>query len=128
MGLIGLTCTGNLSKTLHFLHWVKSYSPYAIMERYGKLGVEYLRQYTPVDTGNTANSWYYTIEERGENEIILSWCNRNINDGCNIAILLQYGHGTKSGSYVSGVDYINPALVPIFEDIYKSICEEVSSK
>jgi len=127
MSAVQITCVGKLSKTLRFLEWVKKYSPTAILEKYGKIGVEQLRSYTPVDTGNTANSWYYEITEEGS-DIVLSWNNRNINDGCNIAILLQYGHGTKAGTYISGLDYINPALVPIFEEIYRSICEEVSSQ
>ena len=127
MSAVQITCVGKLSKTLRFLEWVKKYSPTAILEKYGRIGVEQLRSYTPVDTGNTANSWYYEITEEGS-DIVLSWNNRNINDGCNIAILLQYGHGTKAGTYISGLDYINPALVPIFEEIYRSICEEVSSQ
>lgn len=127
MSAVQITCVGKLSKTLRFLEWVKKYSPTAILEKYGQIGVEQLRSYTPVDTGNTANSWYYEITEEGS-DIVLSWNNRNINDGCNIAILLQYGHGTKAGTYISGLDYINPALVPIFEEIYRSICEEVSSQ
>lgn len=127
MSLIEFTSVGKLTKTLRFLNWVRKYSPTAILEKYGKIGVEALRSMTPVDTGETANAWYYTIEEDGP-DVVLSWSNRNINDGCNIAILLQYGHGTKSGTYVQGLDYINPALRPIFEEIYRGICEEVSSQ
>lgn len=127
MNLIELTSTGDLVKTLKFLNWVRRYSPEAILEKYGKLGVDALNALTPVDTGLTSNSWYYVIEKDGE-DLVLTWCNRNVNDGCNVAVLLQYGHGTRSGTYVQGLDYINPALRPIFEDMYRSICEEVSSK
>lgn len=127
MKLIELTTVGTLTKTLKFLHWATHYSADVVLQKYGELGVEALNSVTPVDTGLTSNSWYYTIEKDGD-DLVLTWCNRNVNDGCNIAILLQYGHGTKSGTYVQGLDYINPALKPIFEDIYQSICKEVSSK
>ena len=127
MGLIQLTSAGKLTKTIKFLNWALRYSPEAILHKYGKIGVEALRNATPVDSGETANSWYYTVDT-SEDEFVLTWCNRNVNDGCNVAVLLQYGHGTKSGTYVQGLDYINPALVPIFELIYKKICEEVSGQ
>lgn len=123
--LIELTSVGKLAKTIRYLEWVKKYSPEAIMERYGALGVDYLQNYTPVDTGRTAASWYYAITKEGD-DLVLQWCNSNINDGCNIAMLIQRGHGTRSGAYIQGLDYINPALRPIFEEIYRSICEEVS--
>jgi len=127
MGLIELHSIGTLSKTIKYLQWVHKYSPVAILEKYGKLGVDALQAMTPQDTGLTSNSWYYVIEKEGD-DITLTWCNSNVNDGCNVAILLQFGHGTKSGTYVSGLDYINPALKPIFENIYSNICQEVSSK
>lgn len=89
-------------------------------ERYGAKGVEALRSATPKDSGLTANSWSYTIEDWG-----ISFTNSNIQNGCPVAIVLQFGHATKSGGYVQGIDYINPALRPIFDQIATECWEEV---
>ena len=89
-------------------------------ERYGAQGVEALRAATPKDSGLTANSWSYTIENWG-----IGFNNSNIQNGYSVALLIQYGHGTKSGMYVEGVDYINPALRPIFEAIAQECWKEV---
>lgn len=89
-------------------------------ERYGAKGVEALRSATPKDSGQTADSWSYTIEDWG-----ISFTNSNIKGGCPVAILIQYGHGTKNGGYVEGIDYINPALRPIFEQIANECWKEV---
>ena len=89
-------------------------------ERYGAQGVEALRAATPKDSGLTANSWSYTIENWG-----IGFNNSNIQNGYSVALLIQYGHGTKSGVYVEGIDYINPALRPIFEAIDQECWKEV---
>jgi len=89
-------------------------------ERYGAQGVEALRAATPKDSGLTANSWSYTIENWG-----IGFNNSNIQNGYSVALLIQYGHGTKSGVYVEGIDYINPALRPIFEAIAQECWKEV---
>lgn len=89
-------------------------------ERYGAKGVEALRSATPKDSGLTANSWSYTIEDWG-----ISFTNSNIQNGCPVAVVLQFGHATKSGGYVQGIDYINPALRPIFDQIATECWEEV---
>jgi len=89
-------------------------------ERYGAQGVEALRAATPKDSGLTANSWSYTIENWG-----IGFNNSNIQNGYSVALLIQYGHGTKSGMYVEGIDYINPALRPIFEAIAQECWKEV---
>lgn len=89
-------------------------------ERYGAQGVEALRAATPKDSGLTANSWLYTIENWG-----IGFNNSNIQNGYSVALLIQYGHGTKSGMYVEGIDYINPALRPIFEAIAQECWKEV---
>lgn len=94
------------------------------LKKYGKMGVEALKAATPVDTGNTANSWSYEIEARKDSYSI-TWTNSNINDGVPIAIILQYGHGTRNGGYVQGIDYINPALKPIFDAIAEEAWKEV---
>lgn len=90
------------------------------LERYGAKGVEALRSATPKDSGLTANSWYYVIEDGG-----ISFCNSNTQDGVPVAILIQYGHATRNGGYVKGIDYINPALRPIFEELAEECGKEL---
>lgn len=96
-----------------------------IFEKYGKEGVKALAENTPKDTGKTANSWYYkVITER--NGVSIVWNNSNISNGVPIAILIQYGHGTRSGGYVEGTDYINPSLKPIFDKLSIELWREVN--
>lgn len=80
---------------------------------------------TPVDSGETAGSWYYRIENR-KGSAIISFHNSNIQNGVPIAIILQYGHGTGTGGWVEGIDYINPAIQPIFDEIAKNAWREVT--
>ena len=98
-----------------------------ILNKYGKKGVAALKSATPVDTGKTADSWYYEIrtsEKLGYYAILFS--NSNVVNGwANIAILLQYGHGTRNGGYVQGRDYINPAIQPIFDELAEKVWEEI---
>lgn len=95
----------------------------SIFEKYGKIGVEALKNMTPKDTGKTAYEWSYQIHNWG-----ISWNNSNITpNGTPVAILIQYGHGTNSGGYVQGRDYINPALQPIFDKICEDIWREVQN-
>ena len=87
------------------------------LDYYGAQGVAALRTYTPVDTSLTANSWYYEIVEE-DDKVTIYWNNSNVEGvDCNVAVILQYGHATKNGGWVEGVDYINPALRPVFEAI-----------
>lgn len=97
-----------------------------ILEKYGELGVEALSAATPVDTGATASSWYYEIIQN-ESSLSVVWKNRNIVNGINIAVILQYGHATRNGGYVEGRDYINPALQPIFDELANAAWKEVRS-
>lgn len=124
MGLITVKSKGNFKKTYSFLEKVKEGFDVGLLDKYGKLGVEALEMYTPMDTGLTAASWYYNIERDGKN-VSLQFLNSNIQNGIPIAIILQYGHGTKNGGYVSGVDYINPALGPIFEKLAEEAWKEL---
>lgn len=94
------------------------------LDKYGKLGVEYLREATPKDTGLTADSWYYDVV-RTKDGFEIRWKNRNIQNGVSIAMLIQYGHGTGTGGYVEGVDYINPTLRQVFDKIQKDARKEV---
>jgi len=96
-----------------------------ILNRYGVAGVKALSSATPRNSGKTADSWYYTIEI-GESKSVLSFCNSNVNNGENIAVLIQYGHGTGWGGYVVGNDYINPALRPLVEQIAEEMWKEVT--
>lgn len=97
----------------------------ATLNSYGARGVMALKNATPKDTGETANSWYYEVDA-GRTSSIIRWKNYNIVDGVPIAIILQYGHATGNGGYVHGVDYINPALKPIFEAIADKAWKDVT--
>lgn len=101
-------------------------APRQILERYGQAGVTALASATPVDSGATAAAWGYEIEETPGGYSIF-WTNSNVNKGVNIAIILQYGHGTGTGGYVEGIDYINPALRPIFTQLADEAWREVTS-
>ena len=80
---------------------------------------------TPVDTGNTAAAWDYTIEHR-DGKLSISWFNRNVVNGVNIAVILNYGHGTRNGGFVQGRQYIAPAIRPVFDKIADNIWKEVT--
>ena len=124
---IYLEVKGDFSKTYKSLKDLSLFSTYKLMgilEKYGEEGVRALRSTTPKDTGLTADSWSYDIKVE-KDLITISWNNSNINDGVPIAVLIQYGHGTGTGGYVEGVDYINPAMHPIFKQIADSAWKEV---
>lgn len=115
---------GGLPKTGAFLNFLLNWDFKRNLAKYGQLGVDALASATPKDTGKTASSWSYEItKEQGKYTIY--WKNSNINDGVPIAVILQYGHGTGSGGYVRGMDYINPALRPIFDKIAEDAWKEV---
>ena len=114
--MIGFRQKGDFSKTTKFLTKLKQNVDISTFEKYGKKGVAALASATPVDSGLTANSWYYKIEKTN-GSISLLFCNSNIQNGVPIAVILQYGHGTRNGGWVQGRDYINPAIQPIFDQI-----------
>lgn len=116
---------GDFKKTDKFLRKLGKRDYLNGLRKFGQAGVVALRTYTPKDTGLTSMSWTYEIYET-KNGLAISWNNSNTNEWANIAILIQYGHGTSSGYYVEGVDYINPALGPIFDAIAKDAWEEVT--
>lgn len=127
MSSIIIKSKGDFRKTYSLLERFNEGFHRGLLNKYGKLGVEALKKYTPKDTGLTANSWYYKIERDGK-DVSLQFCNSNIQNGwANVAILLQYGHATKNGGYVQGVDYINPALKPIFEKLAEEAWLEVKA-
>lgn len=97
-----------------------------ILEQYGQKGVDTLSSATPIESGETAASWFYDVIQNGSS-ISVVWKNSHVNKGVNIAIILQYGHSTRNGGYVQGRDYINPALRPIFDNLAEAAWKEVTS-
>ena len=117
---------GDFKKTKKSLNNMLDRKYLDMLSKYGQIGVDALRAATPIDTGKTADSWYYEIEQdKGKTSIV--WSNSNINQNVNIAVILQYGHGTGGGGYVAGRDYINPAMRPIFDSIADQAWKEVTS-
>lgn len=115
---------GDFSKLTRFLERAKEAVRIGDLDKFGKEGVAALASATPVDSGETASSWYYEIENR-KGSVTISFHNPNIQNGVPIAIILQYGHGTRNGGWVQGRDYINPAIQPIFDKIANNAWEEV---
>lgn len=123
--MIVLKNKGDFSKTTNFLKRIMKLDYKSILSKYGKMGVDALAKATPVDTGLTASSWDYEIVE-DDGGATIYWKNSNVVKGVSIAVILQYGHGTGTGGYVEGIDYINPALRSIFEGIADDAWKEVT--
>lgn len=123
--MISFRQKGDFSKLNRYLERVKEAARLSILDKYGREGVAALSSATPVDTGETANSWFYKIEHNNRSARIV-FCNSHINEGVPIAIILQYGHGTGTGGWVEGIDYINPAIQPIFNKIVDAAWKEVT--
>lgn len=117
---------GDFSKLTRYLVRLDQVVKRADLSKYGNKGVAALASATPVDTGLTANSWYYEIE-RKRGQASITFYNSNVQRGINIAIILQYGHGTRNGGWVAGRDYINPAIQSIFDEIADNAWKEVTS-
>lgn len=122
---IKLVSTGDWKKTNKFFDKIAKIFKNSSFDKYGKMGVAALRSATPKRTGRTANSWYYEIKKTN-GQMTINWLNSNINEGVVIAVILQYGHGTRNGGYVVGKDYINPAMRGVFQNIADGIWEEVT--
>ena len=116
---------GDFSKTTRFLERIKEAVHLGELDKYGREGVAALSSATPVNTGKTANSWYYDIQH-SKNSVVISFNNSNIQNGVPIAIILQYGHGTGTGGWVEGRDYINPSIKPVFDRIADEAWREVT--
>lgn len=116
---------GDFSKLSRYLERVKEAARIGVLDKYGREGVAALASATPVESGKTAGSWYYEIKRQNESVSII-FKNSNINKGVPIAIILQYGHGTGTGGWVEGRDYINPAIQPIFDRIADEAWREVT--
>lgn len=123
--MVQLSSKGNFEKTEAFLKRMSKNDIFSSLERYGREGVRALSNATPMESGLTASSWSYEISKtRGSYSI--TWHNTNVVSGTPVAILLQYGHGTGTGGYVAGRDYINPAIQPIFDKIATDVWREVT--
>ena len=124
--MITFTQKGNFKKTQTFLQKARYRYYLNHLDKFGEEGVQALSLATPKDTGKTAGSWYYQIKET-KNGVVIEWLNSNIQDYVNIALILQYGHATGTGGYVRGIDYINPAMRPLFEKIATDAWQELKS-
>lgn len=123
--MISFRQKGDFSKLTRYLEKAKEVVKLGDLDKYGREGVAALSSATPVDTGKTASSWYYEIKhENGSASITFN--NSNIQNGVPIAIILQYGHGTRNGGWVTGRDYINPAIQPIFDNLANNAWKEVT--
>lgn len=116
---------GDFSKTKRFFAENISLIKKLDLDKYAQKGVEALASATPLRSGKTAGSWYYEIKKTRTSAVI-NFLNSNIHDGVPIAVILQYGHGTGTGGYVQGQDYINPVIRPIFEEMADQIWREVT--
>jgi hypothetical protein len=122
---IGFRLDGDFLNTKRFLKNAKIAARLGVLNKYGEQGVAALASATPVDSGLTARSWYYKVEQTSTGASIV-FCNSNVQNGVPIAIILQYGHGTGTGGWVEGRDYINPAIQPVFDKIVQDAWGEVT--
>lgn len=123
--MISFRQQGDFSKLTRFLEKAKQAVHIGNLDKYGREGVAALASATPFDSGQTANSWYYEIVNKNGSATI-TFYNSNIQNGVPIAIIIQYGHGTRNGGWVQGRDYINPAIQPIFDKIANEAWREVT--
>lgn len=126
MSILSVSSRGDYSKTLSWLKRAKFEKLMDKLNAYGEQGVMALQNATPKRTGLTATSWYYEIDQT-PTTITITWKNSNMaREAIPIALLIQYGHGTRTGGYVQGIDYINPTLKPIFEEITENVWKEIT--
>lgn len=122
--MIKVSVKGNFKKTQDMCERALNLFNIGKLDAVGKQGVEALREATPKDTGRTSESWSYKIE-RKEDHVSIIWSNSNRSDGVPVAILIQYGHVGRGGAWVKGIDFINPALKPIFKSMAEDLRKEV---
>lgn len=123
---IEVDSVGKFENTFKWLNDMSNRSYIRQLDQYGHRGVDILSASTPMDSGQTAASWSYDIQQ-STSGVTINWYNSNVNDGVNIAIIIQYGHGTGTGGYVQGRDYINPALRPIFDKLSEEVRRVVTN-
>lgn len=122
--MITINHYGDFKKLTIFLEKMKRMFDVSMLDKYGREGVAALSAATPVDSGKTASSWTYEIKDIKDG-VALTFDNTNIQNGVSIAIILQYGHGTRNGGWVEGRDYINPAIQPVFDELANEAWKEV---
>lgn len=122
--MIRITSKGDFKSTRSFLEKTSKAQLFADLDRYGQRGVEALSRSTPVDSRLTATSWKYRIIQ-GKSGPTIEWYNTNQVNGTSVAILIQYGHGTGTGGYVAGRDFINPSMRPLFDEIANDVWKKV---
>lgn len=123
--LITVKHKGNFNNIERFFNRVLKRDYLNILSDYAQIGVEELRKATPVESGETANAWNYEIESK-DGKTTIWFTNSEEDNGVNVAILLIYGHGTRNGGYVEGIDFVSPALRPVFEELADKIWKEVT--
>lgn len=124
--MIGFTQRGNWDDTFRWLNKASKLDLSHILKKYAEQGVRALEQYTPVDTGRLRDSWGYTIDIQ-DGKSVISWTNSDVENGATVALLVYYGHATKNHGYVSGIDYIHPAMEPVFSRMLEELWREVQS-
>ena len=124
--MVSVSSFGSFDKTESFLHYLESGKMFDGLDKFGRQGVDALSSASPVDTGLLSESWGYQIGSDGDT-VSISWYNTDIEGGLNIAIIVQYGHGTGTGGWVEGRDYINPAIQPIFDRILDDVWRQVTN-
>ena len=123
--MITITQKGSFDRTESYLRKLKLEKLLAVLNKYGMQGVQALQAATPIDSGIAASSWYFTIDQK-PGYYSIRWHNSDMENGFPVAIMLQYGHGTGTGGYVQGRDYIMPAIRPIFDQITADAVKEVT--
>ena len=124
--MINVKVTGSWDRIARYLEGIKQKKYIEIVQKYGEKGIEVLSKATPVDTGKTASMWRYTVKPN-KNGIVIEFHNDNVNNHVNIAMILNYGHGTGTGGWVAGREYINPAIQPVFDELVEELWKEVKS-
>lgn len=125
--MIKIRHRGNFNNTERLFKKALNNDVLSVLEKYGEIGVEALAAATPRDTGKTASSWSYEVAKTSSGYSIF-WKNSNVNHGIPIAVLIQMGHGTGTGGYVPGRDYINPALASVLDEVADAASKEVTGK
>lgn len=124
--MISVSSSGSFKKTTEFLEFMRSEKPYSNLDTYGRTGTSALARATPKETGETSALWSHHVTHGGGKHSV-EWSNANNEYGVNVAILIQYGHGTGTGGYVPGVDYINPTMRPIMDRAVSDVWKQVTN-
>lgn len=124
--MVSLSSSGSFDKTEKFLRSMQKMDVGKIIEGQARKGVQALSAATPFDSGLASNSWDYAITKTN-NSVTIGWTNSDVENGYPVAIMIQYGHGTGTGGWIQGIDYINPAMRPIFDEILQTVWKAVTS-